>query len=516
MAAWTKKGGAFAPLFFYDRTAGSRTSYAWSAGKGDRGRIVDDGWQNYGRVLTVGQVAATPAAWFAAIMIASLFVGATMLCVPHAAVMVSILPGFLPALASLTVLADILTAYVLWGQARAGEEPALVVLAATYCGTAVLVAVNAWVFPATFPVSARHVGHLAAWAWVFSHAFFALGAASYGLYPSSRGAPRSFRLSALGIVSVAGSLVAAAIVLAQSRYLPPLIAHGLFFRLPRLLSGLMPLVMAFAVVALVARRRVRTVLDTWLLVAMVGMWCDAALMNRGGGRFTAGWYGGHVISLAASLTVLMACLFEANWLYRRLVLREARMTTTNASLRAANSELATIAERDELTHLLNRRAILARLAERFAAWQGEGSAFSVLMVDLDHFKEINDEAGHLGGDEVLAQVALRLRAAVRASDAVGRYGGEEFIVVLPGTVGEGARKVGLKLIEVVRATPFGYKGLAMRMTVSVGGACVDKGDEDLDALIARADRALYVAKRDGRDRQAWMDASYPDDVCACG
>lgn len=456
---------------------------------------------------TLGRVPATPAVRLAALVVVSLLVGVTLVVAPRAAVLVPVLPGFLPAFASVVVLADVLTAYLLWGQARAGEEPALVVLAVTYFGTAALVAVNAWWFPATFLVSARHAGEAAAWAWAFSHILFALGAIAYGLYPAPRGQPRAFLSSARRIAFVMASLVAGAIVLAQSGHMPPLLGHGPFFKLPRFLLGLMPAVMALAVGVLVVRRKARTVLDTWLLVAMIGMWCDVGLMHWGGGRFAVGWYGAHAISLAASLTVLMACLFEVNWLYRRLVLREARMSDANASLRAANSELATVAERDELTRLLNRRAILARLAESFAAWRRGGPAFSVLMIDLDHFKVINDEVGHLAGDEVLAQVAQRLRTMVRASDAVGRYGGEEFIIVLSDTSAEGARRAALKLMEAVRTMSFCYEGRTLRATVSVGGTAVHEGDACPDALIARADRALYAAKRDGRNRQAWMDAS---------
>ncbi len=94
-------------------------------------------------------------------------------------------------------------------------------------------------------------------------------------------------------------------------------------------------------------------------------------------------------------------------------------------------------------------------------------------------------------------------------------GGEEFIVVLPGTTAEGARKAGSKLMEAVRATPFYCEGRAIGLTASSGGTGVHEGDEGADALIARADRALYAAKHDGRDRQTGRDAPDPRDLRAC-
>ncbi len=456
-------------------------------------------------VLTLGQEPATGGARLAAAVVIVLFAGLTLFGAARADTPVAILPGFLPAMASLTFLADALTAYLLWGQARAGEEPALAVLAATYLGSALLVAVNAWLFPAAFLVAGNHVGESAGWVWVAWHLVFAAGVMAYGLYPPVRLETGAFlrfsrRIGGLMLVVVVG-----AVVLARSSRLPPLVGAGAHLRVPGAFLVLVPVVMAAAVAALAWRRRARTMLDTWLFVAMIGMWCDVMLTRLGGGRFTVGWYASHATSLAAALAVLAGCLVEVNRLYRRLVVRGVHMSDTNARLRAANTELSVIAERDELTGLLNRRAVLQRLAGQFAAWRQGGPVFSVLMIDLDHFKPINDALGHLGGDEILAQVARRLRAVVRGSDVVGRYGGEEFLVVLPDTPRAGARAAAAKLLDAVRDTPFHYGDRSIAVTVSIGGAAVDGVDGSLDDLIGRADRALYAAKGAGRDCQAWGD-----------
>ena len=455
-------------------------------------------------VLTLGQAPATASVRMAAAAIIATLAVVTLMVATHARDPMLILPGFLPALASLTALADMLIAYLLWGQARAGEEPALVLLAVTYLGSAVLVAANAWLFPAAFFVAGERMGEAAAWLWVFWHVLFAGGVTAYGLYPAAWSRPANFPRVARRSAGIMAILVVAAVTLARSGYLPALVG-GARFHLPAFLLGVIPVAMVLAMVALAYGRRARTVLDTWLFVAMAGIWCDAALMHRGAGRFSVGWYAAHAVSLAASLAVLLGCLAEVNRLYGRLVWREARMNHANAHLRAVNSELSTIAERDALTQLLNRRAVLQHLSEHFEAWRLGDAPFGILMIDLDHFKTINDEWGHLAGDEVLAQVAARLRTAVRRSDVVGRYGGEEFLVVLPGTGAQGVRATAAKLLEAVRAMPFGYQDRPIPVTVSIGATCVDDKDADADSTIARADRALYAAKRDGRDRQVWAD-----------
>ncbi len=457
-------------------------------------------------VLTLGQAPATAAVRMAAAVIIVALSLVTLITAAHAETPVAALPGFLPAFASLTALAQLLTAYLLWGQARAGEQPALVVPAVTYLGGALLIAAHAWLFPGAFFVTLQHRGEAAAWLWVFWHLLFAGGVFVYGLYPAAWSGPGDFRRTARRGVWIMVSLVAAAVALARSGLLPALVGAGRF-HVPEWLLVLMPAAMMLAMAALAYGRRARTVLDTWLFVAIAGVWCDMALMHRGAGRFSIGWYAAHVIGLIAALAVLLGCLAEINKLYGRLVWRAARMDDANARLQAVNSELSTMAEHDALTQLLNRRAVLMHLTESFEAWRRGGAAFGVLMIDLDHFKTINDDYGHLAGDEVLAQVAARLRTAVRASDIVGRYGGEEFLVVLPGTDAHGIRITATKLLRAVRDTPFRCQDRPITVTVSIGATCVGGKDQGPEHVIARADRALYAAKRGGRDRQAWADWS---------
>jgi two-component system, cell cycle response regulator len=168
-----------------------------------------------------------------------------------------------------------------------------------------------------------------------------------------------------------------------------------------------------------------------------------------------------------------------------------------AALRASEF----LASHDPLTHLWNRAAILEALRKELARSKRENTSVGVIMADVDHFKRINDSYGHLAGDAVLREVARRMVSAIRPYDHVGRYGGEEFLVVLPGTDPENAHG----LAERLRAafddedimTPEGV----FHVTLSFGVVTFDGGqDEDLNPLIRAADTALYRAKNLGRNR----------------
>lgn len=164
-----------------------------------------------------------------------------------------------------------------------------------------------------------------------------------------------------------------------------------------------------------------------------------------------------------------------------------------------------LAETDHLTGLSNRRTFDILASD--AATRGEGLA--VILCDIDHFKAINDRHGHPVGDRVLQAVAERLRAAMRGSDTVFRYGGEEFAVLVVGNDHIAARRVADRLRESVSDTPIVADGTALAVTLSAGVACLPAGAPDtaLSVLVDRADRALYRAKREGRNRTRMEEAA---------
>lgn len=165
------------------------------------------------------------------------------------------------------------------------------------------------------------------------------------------------------------------------------------------------------------------------------------------------------------------------------------------------NRLADRLEHDQLTGVASRGALQRRLPAEIAWSRRFDRPFSLLMVDVDHFKRVNDEHGHPAGDRALRAVAARLAHGLRAVDTVARYGGEEFALVLPETPAAGARILAERLRAAVAADPVTVgDDRALHLTVSVGVATypADAGDEA--ALVAAADRALYAAKRWGRDR----------------
>jgi diguanylate cyclase (GGDEF)-like protein len=161
--------------------------------------------------------------------------------------------------------------------------------------------------------------------------------------------------------------------------------------------------------------------------------------------------------------------------------------------------LQNLAMTDTLTGLPNRRAMEAR-ASQFEARGAEDGGFAVVLMDLDHFKTVNDRHGHAGGDRVLAEVGRRLPPLLRQQDRLGRWGGEEFLVLLPGTDGASARQVAERMREAMQAEPVPMEdGRVIDITASLGVAEGAPG-EGLEAVLARADLALYRAKAQGRDR----------------
>jgi diguanylate cyclase len=199
------------------------------------------------------------------------------------------------------------------------------------------------------------------------------------------------------------------------------------------------------------------------------------------------------------------------WLYFSLVLGRCVLVSVEASalrrridegrrkLAESLDQMRQLASHDELTRTLNRRSLIARLEQERSRAERGGEGFSVALLDLDHFKEINDTHGHPVGDDVLRAFAKMAYGALRDSDAFGRYGGEEFMLILGATAPAAAHAALERLRAAVAARQWEEFAPGLRVTVSAGVAGYQAG-ERVSQLVGRADAALYEAKRAGRNR----------------
>jgi diguanylate cyclase (GGDEF)-like protein len=167
-----------------------------------------------------------------------------------------------------------------------------------------------------------------------------------------------------------------------------------------------------------------------------------------------------------------------------------------AELLHLNNQLAVLVTTDALTGLLNRRAFQDRLNEAISIAVRFQTPLSLLLVDADHFKQINDTLGHQAGDVVLRTLGQLLRQNARQGDIVARYGGEEFAVILPHTAGEGASEVAWRMCRNVATR----MAATVPVTISIGAATLDPTNATADALLIAADQALYSAKNQGRNQ----------------
>ncbi|OLS59553.1 GGDEF domain-containing protein [Pseudomonas putida] len=176
------------------------------------------------------------------------------------------------------------------------------------------------------------------------------------------------------------------------------------------------------------------------------------------------------------------------------------VATNRHMLQSANAQLQKLSSTDRLTGLYNRGHWEDSLKVAYARHQRHGNATSLVMFDIDHFKRINDTYGHQAGDEVIRQVAALLREYVRDTDVAGRYGGEEFGVVLSDTDKHGAVAFAERLRKAVEELEVKHEGLTIRFTISLGVADLGQPSDSHADLIAWADQALYASKKGGRNQ----------------
>ena len=171
-------------------------------------------------------------------------------------------------------------------------------------------------------------------------------------------------------------------------------------------------------------------------------------------------------------------------------------------LKAVQQLLHQFATIDALTGVFNRRQTMLRLHEEFIRLKrrSEPGKLTVMLLDIDHFKRINDTHGHAVGDSVLHETCQRLLRSLRAYDVLGRYGGEEFLIIAPDQSASQAHQMAERIRQSISAQPFQHAGLSIEVTISIGISEVRAEDTDEQAVVLRADQSMYQAKSEGRDR----------------
>jgi diguanylate cyclase (GGDEF)-like protein len=177
-----------------------------------------------------------------------------------------------------------------------------------------------------------------------------------------------------------------------------------------------------------------------------------------------------------------------------------QLVENNQFLVRQAEQLKEVANRDALTGVLNRGAIMVTVARQIRAATVLGKSLGVIMVDIDHFKGVNDTHGHAAGDAVLREFTRRLSAILRQSDYLGRYGGEEFLLLVGDANREQLMRAAERFRLAIANVPFDLGAASLRITASFGLALASGTAEPAEAVIAMADRALYAAKNGGRDR----------------
>lgn len=406
--------------------------------------------------------------------------------------------AFMPAGFAAIFLIEMMTAYLLWQQFGAQGDIRLLGLSLTYLFTGLLLIPNVL----TNPYALHTTGPLGGtpsttvWLWLIWHIAFPVGlAVALAPWPERavlyvRDHPRKVGRRAAGAVLLTITLIAW--VFSRGLGTVPVLGGALDF--PRMAGTLGPLVVLISVVSLIAvyiESRSNRPLERWILVAAAATACDSLLTVTSGARFTLGWHLGRTLALAATGVVLMALTREIGHLYRDMLV--------------SNQELRELNERDALTGVYSRRAIL----ERADALMHDPGEISIAVIDLDQFKAVNDSHGHPIGDDVLIWVSKRMATCLRAGDVVGRLGGEEFVVLLPGADSRGAANAGERIRRALTDSTIATAAGHLRITASIGTATRTPDDLTLSSILGRADAAMYRAKAAGRNQ---VKASEADKV----
>lgn len=260
------------------------------------------------------------------------------------------------------------------------------------------------------------------------------------------------------------------------------------------------------------------------MLAMVTSFLVVVVCFVGAGRIVSlkqlnniDWAGGQSMSFAQAqntvdslsypLFILLAVMLAICYLgYRAILYWYDMITTANKKLEESNKQLVRLVSEDSLSGLFNRRHIFEKLNYEYQRSKREESSFSIIMIDADKFKQVNDHYGHLVGDEVIKAIAGCIKSMMRPYDTAGRYGGEEFIAILPSTSCEQAKSIAERLRQSVADLKLATDDSSniLKVTVSIGVATFDEEDLTPQRVIDKADKALLMAKDTGRNKVvAW-------------
>jgi diguanylate cyclase (GGDEF)-like protein len=249
----------------------------------------------------------------------------------------------------------------------------------------------------------------------------------------------------------------------------------------------------------VARTSVWHVLLPYAVVPAIGSLLLFSLLATGNHSVEPGVYAGSAILIALVLLRQVLALLENRRLYGSLHDMYSQLETNNSALAEANGRLQALATTDALTDVPNHRAMIAAIDQELARARRFNRPCSILFFDLDHFKALNDGYGHAAGDAVLREFATLIRSTLRGIDTLGRWGGEEFVALLPETNPVTALYAAERLRVVVAANAFGPGG-GVQLTCSIGMAAYPRDGEERADLVEAADRAMYAAKALGRNQ----------------
>ncbi|RKE36705.1 diguanylate cyclase [Paraburkholderia sp. BL23I1N1] len=403
---------------------------------------------------------------------------------------------FMPMCALTVFTTSGIAAFLLGARFTVTPQPMLGALGGAYAFTAITVALQLLMFPGVFTRTGLFGAgpHSAAWMWVFWHAGFPLlvilAALTRDRFPSKPIDLPSIDRWTWALIGVPTALAAALGVLAIHANLSA--PFQVTSETNALSGGLTGLVICsldvLAIAVVLFKGRLRTVLDLWITLALLASFADASLNLLSMQQFTLGWYVARVFSMLAPGFLVCVLVWEVTVLYRQL--SEAHASLLHTSIR------------DALTRIYNRSYFDDQFRREFDRAARNGQPLSLVMFDVDNFKDYNDAFGHLRGDACLSAIAKALAGtARRSSDFVARYGGEEFALVLPDTGSQEALDIAeqarLAIMDLGLTAPIP----GGRVTVSAGCATNEQNTPGTpNALLQAADAALYDAKRAGRNR----------------